>query len=123
MKKAFLALLAFILISQTVFAYDLNACIPSNVSSATPDFNGIGCVIMQGAFSATPLFFALVFFAIFALTMYVARVPAGASIAIGVITVFALGPFFGVYYGMLFNLFLIVIGGLVGLAILHFVRY
>jgi len=116
MKRALLALFFALFLPGIAFAYDLNACSGS-------DFNAIGCAIIQGSFSANSVFFAIVFFGLFCLTMFAARAPAGAAIGIGVILLFSLSGFLGVFYTPLFNLMLVVIGVGIGLAILHFVRY
>jgi len=54
--------------------------------------------------------------------MWQANAPMGAALVLGVTTIFMLSPFLGNVYTALLNLFLLVLGAMVGIMIIRFVR-
>lgn len=120
MKKTVLVI-ATLLFFVSVSAYDLNACMNDG------NFSGIGNCIVRGAFGADPRFLGMIILVLFALFLWQARVPEGVGLAIGLLVIFALGGgqaapqsgFLGELYPVLFNLGVVAIGGIVGLAVIR----
>lgn len=110
-----MVLLVFLLLLSSAYAYDLNA------TRGSSDWNAIGNQIVRGSFSGDYNFFALIMLMLFAIFAWQARLPMGATLGIGLITLFGLGPMI-LGYSTLLNLVVLSIGVLIGLAILHFVR-
>jgi hypothetical protein len=109
--------LLFCLLIGTAYAYDVSNCSDNN------NWQSIGNCILEGSFAGDYLLFALIMTMLLMIFMWQTNMPAGAAIGISLIMFFALSGFLGAnLYGMLFNLSLLVIGAMVGLAILHYVR-
>lgn len=117
MKKALLLVVALVLFTHAVFAFDLNA------TSGCGDFNCMGHQIVRGAFGGDFMFFAIIMLIMFSIFVWQAGIPAGGAIGIGLILLFALGPLMtGGVYTTLLNLIILVVGALIGLAIMHYIR-
>lgn len=115
MKKP-LVVLALLFFLAPAMAYDINASRDGN------SFADIGDVIVRGAFGADYVFFSIIILGLFAMMMWQANMPMGATIAIGLVVLFAVGPLMADYYPIMVNLTMLAVGTLVGLTILHFVR-
>lgn len=114
--RRLMLLAALLLLLSSAYAYDLNAC------KGDSDWNAIGYCILQGSFSGDYVFFAIIMLAMFAVFCWRVNMPAGASIGIGLVILFALGGFMGATGTMLMNLSVLAIGVMIGLTILHFIR-
>jgi len=116
-KQLLILLLTLIMVSQTAFAYDLNATIGCG------DMNCIGGTIVRGAFGGDYTFFAIIFFLMFAMFIWQAGIPNGAALAIGVVLIFSMSSFLGTTYTVLFNLAILVIGATVAISILRLIGF
>lgn len=115
MKKIIMLLILMMLFS-VAYAYDTNSCRDSN------SLDSIGNCIVRGAFAGDTMFFAIIMLILFTIFMWESRIPAGATISISLLLFLAMSPFFGNLYTTMLNLMLLVIGVVVALAILHFIR-
>lgn len=114
MKKLFVGMF-LLLLAVGAMAYDLNG----GCTSST-DLNAIGDCIVRGAFASDYRFFAIIMMACFAAIVFQARVPGSAAIAMAFILSFALMPMLNPNeYTFLLNLMIMVVGILLGLAIIH----
>ena len=116
MNRFLLVVVALLLVSQAVFAYDLNA------TEGCGDMSCIGATIVRGSFSGDYVFFSIIMITLFALFIWQAGIPAGGALGIGLILLLALAPMLGATFTMLFNLILLAIGVMIALAILKFIR-
>lgn len=115
MKKYLVIAFMLLIFAVSAYAYDLNSCRDGN------SLADVGECIQIGVFGDT-FFFALIMILMLAIFMWQTRIPMGASIGIFLIMLFMLSPYLTGTYDMLFNLSLVTIGALVGLALLHFIR-
>lgn len=115
MRKV-LVLAALLFLLSPAIAFDINVSRDGNT------FADIGDVIVRGAFGADYIFFSMIILALFAMMMWQANMPMGATLGIGLIILFAVGPLMQGYEYVLTNISVLAIGALIGLTVMHFVR-
>ena len=117
-KKTILFCLVLLILPMAfaTVGYDLNTCQDDN------SFGAMGNCLVRGAFGGDYMFFAIIFLLVTAMFMWQAKAPMGAALVLGVTTIFMLSPFLGNVYTALLNLFLLVLGAMVGIMIIRFVR-
>lgn len=113
--KIILVFLMLLIFTTSIYAYDLNGCKDGN------SLADIGECVQIGVFGDS-FFFALIMILMFMIFMWQSRIPAGASIGLGLIMLFGLSPWLLGAYATLLNLTILAIGVTMGIAMLHFLR-